>query len=66
LLASVAKLKGASPSTLEKVLVTARKKADQLYTMRKKETVRTQDVMEYIKGPSFSSMIYEEIYGGKE
>jgi hypothetical protein len=66
LLASVAKLRGASPGTLEKLLVTAREKADQLYTMRKKETVGTQDVMEYIKGPSFSSMIYEEIYGGKE
>jgi len=66
LLASVAKIKGASPELVEKLLVTAREKSSELYKMRGKSTITTEDVMRYIEGPSFSAMAYEEIYGEEE
>lgn len=62
-LASVAKVRGASTDTIEKLLATARKKSYQLHVMRKKETISPEEAGQYIKGPSFSSMAYEEIYG---
>ena len=65
-LASVAKTRGASGEAIDKLLTTARKKSYQLHMMRKKETISTEEAGQYIKGPSFSSMVYEEIYGKPE
>jgi len=65
-LASVAKIRGTPPEVIENLLATARKKSYQLHVMRKKKEITTEEVMRYIKGPSFSSMVYKEIYGEKE
>jgi len=66
LLASVAKIRGSSSELIEELLATARKKSGQLRMMREKETISTEEVMKYIEGPSFSSVVYKEIYGEQD
>jgi hypothetical protein len=65
-LVAVAKIRGASPDVIDRLLETARKKSRQLHMMRQKKKPGTEDIVEFIEGPSFSSMAYEEIYGEKE
>jgi hypothetical protein len=62
-LVSVAKIRGASPESIEELLETARKKSDYQYRMKTKENGNGEDMDELLEAPNFSSMVYKEIYG---